>query len=255
MSQKLGELLIKEKMITPEQLEVALKVHQTYGVKLGSCLVELGYVSEEPLAQLLSEKLGVPRVGHKHVSNASWEATSKLSRELAAKYRVIPFHLEGNRLCIAMSEPSDFQAIEEIGFITGCVVKPYIAPDVVISKALAKFYQITSDAGRYYQVEEYGNGLNVQEVPQTVTFQMTSETGELVDVTVPAEFEGFDSLETMPDSPGLPVPPPHGALDFRQDEERMARKEFAAMFNILERKGLITRDEMMDELRKLNMED
>lgn len=268
MQLKLGELLLQEKMITAAQLEEALKVHLAFGIKLGSCLLEMGYVKEEPLAQLLSEKLGVPRVGRKEVTAAPWQAISKLSRELAVKYRVIPFRLEDNRLSIAMSAPSNFQDIDEIGFITGCVVKPYIAPDIVIAKALAKFYQTSNEADRYYKIAQYVEKPHKPEKPQTVTFTMKSESGEFQEITVPAEFEGFGGLANDAEDLSQQEPATHAAFRSRQAAQSPTQQsstffsgnnyEFNALFNILERKGFITKEEMMEELikelRKLKIE-
>jgi hypothetical protein len=199
MTIKLGELLIREKLITPEQLDEALKKHVIYGIKLGSSLVEMGYVDEDRLAQLLSEKLGVPRVGRKEVLGADKEAIGKLTGEFAAKYRVIPFRIDRNRLSIAISDPTNFKAIEEIGFITGCVITTYIAPDVLISRALARFYHLSRAVVSYHQVAPHFKKAKEDQEPQTVTFPMRSNSGELLNVTVPAEFEGFGSLPDLPE--------------------------------------------------------
>jgi hypothetical protein len=192
MTLKLGQLLIKENLITPQQLEEALKYHMIYGLKLGSSLVEMGYVSEEQLAQLLSDKLGVPRASRKELTAIPKEVISRISSELAAKFRVIPFFIDHNRLCVAMSDPTDFRAVEELGFITDCVINTFIAPDVLISKALSKFYHVSSAEVRYQMLRRNEKKVSLQP-SQTVTFPMKSATGELINITVPADFEGFAS--------------------------------------------------------------
>ena len=198
MTLKLGELLLKEKLITLDQLDAALRLHGMYGIKLGSSLVEMGYVEEDRLSQLLSEKLGVQRVGSKEVLSAEKEAVKKLTKEQAARYRVVPFRLERNYLSIAMSDPTNVVAIQEIEFITGCLIKTYIAPDIVISKALSKLYNYSSSQIRYQQVAPRVKKPH-KHSPATVTFPMTSETGEAINVTVPAEFEGFGNLPDLPE--------------------------------------------------------
>src|SRR6185369_9031853 len=130
MALKLGELLLKEKMVTPGQLEEALKNQMVYGIKLGSSLVEMGYVDEEALAQLLSRKLGVPCVGRKELAAVPKELIRNFPLKLVKAHNVVPLKLEGNRLSLAMADPTDFKAIDEIGFVTGHIVQPYIAPDV-----------------------------------------------------------------------------------------------------------------------------
>lgn len=196
MALKLGELLLQEKMVTPEQLEEALKNQMIYGIKLGSSLVEMGYIDEEVLARLLSTKLGVPCVGRKELAAVSKDLLRDFPRHLVKTYHVVPLRLEGNRLSLAMTDPTDFGAIEEIGFVTGHVVQPYIAPDVHISRALARYYNISSGEARYQQVADQRRkrGIDVAAKSATITMPSFTETGELLNVTIPAEFEGFASL-------------------------------------------------------------
>lgn len=196
MALKLGELLLKEKLVTPDQLDEALKNQMIYGIRLGSSLVEMGYIGEDVLSRLLNTKLGVPCVGRKELAAVSKDLLRDFPRRLVEAYHVIPLRLEGNRLSLAMTDPTDFAAIEEIGFVTGHVVQPYIAPDVYISRALAKYYQISSYEVRYQQVADKRrkNGVDVVAKPATITMPTFTETGELLNVTIPAEFEGFASL-------------------------------------------------------------
>jgi hypothetical protein len=207
MTLKLGELLLRENLITLDQLDDALVKHAMYGIKLGSSLVEMGYVEEDRLSQLLSEKIGVQRVGSKEVLGAEPEAVKKLTKEQAARYRVIPFRLERNYLSIAMSDPTNVISIQEIEFITGLMIKTYIAPDILISNALSKLYHLSSSKISYQQVSPR---LNKSDTPtaKTVTFPMMSKKGELINVIVPAEFEGFGNLPDMthePDSETRPA--------------------------------------------------
>jgi len=199
MTLKLGELLLREKLITLDQLDDALRKHAMYGIKLGSSLVEMGYMEEDRLSQLLSEKLGVQRVGSREVLAADTEVVNRLTKEQAARYRVIPFRLERNVLSIAMSDPTNIMAIQEIEFITGSLIKAYIAPDILISKALSKLYNLSSSKFSYQQVSPRGKKSHLRHPPPTITFPMKSETGEPINVTVPAEFEGFGNLPDLPE--------------------------------------------------------
>ena len=196
MALKLGELLLKENMITQDQLDEGLKNQMIYGIKLGSSLIEMGYVNENALASLLSRKLGVPCIGSKELISIPREVIQKLSRDLVEKFYVVPFKLERNRLSLAMSDPTDFKAIEEIGFITGHVIQPFIAADVYISRALAKYYHFSFREARYQQISDLWRKKRVSEPaePATITIPSFSETGELLNVTIPAEFEGFANM-------------------------------------------------------------
>jgi len=200
MAIKLGELLLKEKLITPEQLDEALKSQVIFGIKLGSSLVELGYITDEQLCTFLSQKLGVPFAGPRALSNVAPEVLALVPAELAEKYRVVPIKVDGKKLALAMSDPSDFKAIDEVSFVTGCVIHTYIVPDVRITSALSRLYHIRGDI-RYIRIEAEvaskrrsspkDSGLQQAE---TIDIPMMSESGELLNVQIPLEFEGFANL-------------------------------------------------------------
>jgi siroheme synthase len=145
MSLKLGELLINEGVITQVQLDEALKCHIIFGIKLGSSLIELGFIQEDVLLNLLSRKLKVPPVSHAELSAVPSDVIARLSPAVAEKFRVIPIRLENRRLHVAMSDPTDFKAQEELSFITGNIIVPNIAPDIQIFYALEKYYGVKLD--------------------------------------------------------------------------------------------------------------
>jgi hypothetical protein len=145
MSIKIGELLISEGVITQDQLDEALKCHVIFGIKLGSSLIELGYVQEDVLVNLLSRKLSVPAVSHFELLVVPDDVISRISPAVAEKFRVIPVRIENNRLYVAMSDPTDFKALEELSFVTGNMIVPLIAPEVHILQALEKFYAVPRD--------------------------------------------------------------------------------------------------------------
>lgn len=145
MSIKLGELLISEGAITQEQLDEALKTHIIFGIKLGSSLIELGFIQEDVLVSLLSKKLGVPAVTHAELLDVPQEVINRLSAAVAEKFRVIPVKLESKRLYVAMADPTDFKVQEELSFITGNIIVPLIAPEINILLALEKYYGVTRD--------------------------------------------------------------------------------------------------------------
>lgn len=189
---KLGQLLIEEGLITQGQLEEALRNQVIYGVRLGSSLVEMGYVEEEDLIRLLSRKIGAPCVGSRELSSVPKEVIRGFSRALVIKYHVIPFKRERNRLGLAMTDPGNYRAIEEIAFITGQVVEPYIAPDVNISRAQARYYRFRKGEARYQQVSD----LRSRRVPAgtgkpSIAVPAVSASGERLNVHIPAEFEEF----------------------------------------------------------------
>jgi len=142
MKIRLGELLIEEKLLTPSQLEEGLRNQVLYGGRLGTNLLELGFLKEEDIARALSKKLGVPTLGPNELDNAVFTTLRLIPARVAEKYSVIPIRLENNRLLLAMADPSNFTAIDEIAFNTGYIVQPVVAPELHIVKAMERYYGI-----------------------------------------------------------------------------------------------------------------
>jgi hypothetical protein len=153
MALRLGEMLINEGLITREQLDEGLKNQVILGGKLGTNLIEMGALGEEDLAKTLSTKLGVPYVEPDRLMSIHPDVIKALPRGLAENYKVIPIALEKNRLDLVMSDPSDLSAIDEISFVTGFILRPFITPEVRLSLALEKYYHIRRDI-RYIRIDE-----------------------------------------------------------------------------------------------------
>lgn len=212
MALKLGELLINEGLLTQAQLEEALKCQVIFGIKLGSSLIEMGFIDEGKLVKLLSKKLGVPAATRKQLMEVPYSVYSLLPSAIAEKHRVVPFNLENRRLSVAMSDPTDFNAIDELAFVTGYIIQPFIAPDIRIAYALEKYFQVQRDM-RYLRVsggfkratepnqECYAPPTEVQhQEPIAVTYQ--KDDGELLSIEIPAEFKGFGDLPDLPEEIG-----------------------------------------------------
>ena len=142
MSVRLGEMLLHGGALTEEQLEEALSAQSAYGGRLGTNLVEMGLLSEEDLARLLFEKLGVPSVDMTRLEVVPESLIAVLPTEMVRRFRVLPVALDGKRLTLAMSDPADFSAIDEIGFATGLVIVPRVCSELRLSMALEHYYGI-----------------------------------------------------------------------------------------------------------------
>lgn len=209
MAIKLGELLLNEKLVTPGQLDEALRNQAIFGIKLGSSLIELGFIDDQQLCRFLSRKLGVPAVAERDLSWISGDVLALVPAEVAARLQVVPFRLDGKKLSLAMADPADFKAIDEVAFVTSCIVIPHIVPEVRIISALTKYYQTGADS-RYQRIEmelankrraSHGEGKKTEK-SQTVTFSVPGKNGELLKIEIPKEFEGFASLPDYGDEYG-----------------------------------------------------
>jgi type IV pilus assembly protein PilB len=139
MAVKLGEMLLKAGVISQEQLSNALEAQKKNGGKLGYNLVKLGYVEEDEITQLLSEQYGVPSINLHHFEID--ESVIKLiPSEVAQKYLVLPVNRTGATLTIAMADPTNVFAMDDIKFMTGYNVEPVVASEVSIRDAIEEYY-------------------------------------------------------------------------------------------------------------------
>src|SRR6266536_2154641 len=139
MAVRIGELLLKEKLITPEQLQQALNQQKANGGKLGYNLVKMGFVKDEQITSLLSKQYGVPAI-----SLAQFKIDPTIVKlvptETARKYQMIPLSRSGSTLTIAMTDPTNVFAMDDIKFMTGYTVEPVVASEVAITDAIEKYY-------------------------------------------------------------------------------------------------------------------
>ncbi|PLY11697.1 MAG: general secretion pathway protein GspE [Desulfuromonas sp.] len=150
MASKLGDMLVIEGLITPEELEEALRYQVIYGGKLGTNLIEMGLVDEGDISLALSRKLGVPYVDTEQLMSLPSGTLKLIPQELVEKYQVIPLRLDKNKLSLVMLNPVDLAAIDDIAFRTGFVIRPLVAPEVRMVMALEKFYGMKREL-RYIQ--------------------------------------------------------------------------------------------------------
>jgi hypothetical protein len=142
MAVRLGEMLLHGGALTEEQLEEALSAQSVYGGRLGTNLVEMGLLSEDELARLLNQKLGVPSVDAASLELVPAALIGILPKEMVQRFRVLPVALDGKRLTLAMADPADFSAIDEIGFVTGLVIVPRVCSELRLTMALERYYGI-----------------------------------------------------------------------------------------------------------------
>jgi type IV pilus assembly protein PilB len=139
MAVKLGEMLIKAGLLTPQKLQETLEYQKTNGGKLGLNLVKLGHVKEEDLTKILSQQYGVPSI---HLAKIELdEAVVKLiPSEVAQKYLIMPVARTGATLTIAMVDPTNVFAMDDIKFMTGYNVEPVVSSEASIKEAIVRYY-------------------------------------------------------------------------------------------------------------------
>lgn len=149
---RIGEAMVGEGIITNEQLAKALERQIIFGGRLGTNLVEMGLISEEALAKFLSKVLRVPYAEPVFFEDVGQDVLDSISRELVEKHTAFPIRRERNRLHLAMKDPNDIAAVDELRFVVGLDIRPYIASEMRIAFAMEKYYGVKRDI-RYVAVQ------------------------------------------------------------------------------------------------------
>jgi len=143
MSVRLGELLTKASLITQDQLKEALKLQKETGGKLGETLIKLGFVAEEDITECLSQQFGVPSINLAHFEIDS-SVIKLIPADVARKYNILPVNKTGATITIAMADPTNVFAMDDIKFMTGYNVEPVVASELGIKAAIDNYYGTTS---------------------------------------------------------------------------------------------------------------
>ncbi len=140
---RLGELLVRNQLISDDQLAKAIAEQKREGIRLGAALVKLGYVQEHDLASFLSKHYGVPSINLAEF-DVDPAVVNLIPAEVSQKYQLVPINRAGATLIVAMADPSNIFAIDDIKFMTGFNVEVVVAAEAAIKDAIDKYYDQSS---------------------------------------------------------------------------------------------------------------
>jgi type IV pilus assembly protein PilB len=143
MAVRIGELLLKEKRITPAQLQDALTYQKSNGGKLACNLVTLGLVKDDEITAVLSKQYGVPSISL-NLFEIDADVIRLIPAETAHKYQIVPLSRAGATLTIAMADPTNVFAMDDIKFMTGYNVEPVVASETALAEAIQRYYSAGS---------------------------------------------------------------------------------------------------------------
>src|SRR3977135_3621294 len=144
MSAKLGEILVRENLISAQHLREALDYQREHGGRLGYNLVKLGLVSDDMITAVLSRQYGIPSVNLElfHIDES---VLRLIPQEVAQKYSVLPLSRVGATLTLAMVDPTNVFAMDDIKFMTGLNVEPVVVAESSIQQTISKYYGISRE--------------------------------------------------------------------------------------------------------------
>jgi type IV pilus assembly protein PilB len=183
MSQRLGDLLVKEKIITPEQLEKASKAQKEQNCRLGSALVKLGFLTDEDVTNFLSRQYGVPAINLSYFE-IDPAVVKLIPFETAKRYQILPLSRVGASLTIAMVDPTNVFAMDDIKFMTGFNIEPVVASESSILEGIDK---------------AYGASKEKEEDLESVMQSMSEMNEEDVELQADAQEMGLSELEKAAD--------------------------------------------------------
>jgi type IV pilus assembly protein PilB len=195
MPVRIGELLLKEKRITPAQLQEALNYQKTNGGKLGFNLVKLGFVKDDEITSLLSKQYGVPSI-----NLAQFEIDQGVIKlipaETAQKYQIVPLSRSGATLTIAMTDPTNVFAMDDIKFMTGYNVEPVVASETAVAEAIQRYYPSTPAARSSEKAVKKAAPVPTQEVNlnSAATLEMVTKA---LEETASIDDDDVELLEEM----------------------------------------------------------
>jgi type IV pilus assembly protein PilB len=172
MSSRLGEILVKESLITSDQLRKAQDYQKQHGGRLGTSLMKLGFVSDDEISQVLSRQYGVPSINLKYYE-VDANVIRLIPQETALRYQVVPLSRVGATLTIAMTDPTNVFAMDDIKFMTGFNVEPVVASETDINEAIGKFY------GEASSVEELSKVMKDLAAEEAEGLELAAEEAEL----------------------------------------------------------------------------
>jgi len=244
---RIGELLLERGAISRDQLEQALVAQQQSRQRLGTTLVEMGAISEVLLAQVLAQSLGLPTVDLNQLP-VDWSAVHLLRTSFCERHDLFPFAIDGKgtahkQVLVAMSDPFNQGALEEIEFTTGLKVAPFVSTLSHIRAAIRRYYHKVPDPRVEVSPDRPGSVRLApeEEPPMVLGTELSSRPTPL-----PSE-------PTEPRRAKRPKGTVADDLDFlfgRGDEtsEEKLEHKFWALMRVLSKKGLLTREEFLKEL-------
>ena len=194
MPVRIGELLLKEKRISAEQLQEALNYQKTNGGKLGANLVKLGYVKDEEITALLSKQYGVPSIALNQFEIDP--AVIKLvPAETARKYQIVPLSRAGATLTIAMTDPTNVFAMDDVKFMTGYNVEPVVASETAVLDSIDKYYP--GGSGGAPEKKPGSGGPVVQKMDEPGQSALEVAAQQLTDLPTMLGDVGADNVEVL----------------------------------------------------------
>ena len=254
---RLGDLLVKAKVVSESQLKAALAEQQKWGGKLGELLVRMNFLTEDMLVKALSKQMNVPSVNLEAIQGIPPHVRAKVPAEVARDLVVLPLQLrdDGKTLLVAMAEPQNLKQLDTLRSVSRCRITAQLAGRQAIARSFARFYEgeaeMDTDEGSFKLVDSQGHTL-IKNADEVTAPEKRSNTGAAAAIRMPPP-------AAAPPPPRAPTQEMPSSLaskspgDMLRAIEEAQRKEVTALKGMVElmiEKGVFTREEYLAKVKR-----
>jgi len=252
---RLGDLLVKAKVITESQLKAALNEQQKWGGKLGEILVRMNILTEDMLVKALSKQLNVPSVNLETVQGVPPHVKAKVPADVARDLVALPLQLrdEGKTLIVAMAEPQNIKHLDTLRSVSRCRITPQLAGRQAIARAFSRFYEgeaeISQDVESSFKLVD-AQGNTVIKSAEEIARRRDAER-KASGANIPASASPrAASLADVPATQALTGRSPSELLRAIEEAQRKEVAALKGMVELLIEKGVFTREEYLAKVRR-----
>lgn len=251
---RLGDLLVKAKVISDSQLKAALAEQQKWGGKLGELLVRMNFLTEDMLVKALSKQMNVPSVNLDAIESIPPHVRAKVPADVARDLVALPLQLrdEGKTLLVAMAEPQNLKHLDTLRSISRCRITPQLAGRQAIAKSFARFYDGEAEMGAeaddgFKLVDSQGHTLikNIDEVKAPA--QRSSNPAAAAIRMPPA---GPAPRASTQEAPAARSKSPADMLRAIEEAQRKEVTALKGMVELMIEKGVFTREEYLAKVKR-----
>jgi hypothetical protein len=252
-SMRLGDLLVKAKVISESQLKAALNEQQRWGGKLGEILVRMNILSEEMLVKALSKQLNVPTVNLETVQGIAPHVRAKVPADVARDLVALPLQLrdDGKTLLVAMAEPQNIKHLDTLRSVSRCRIVPQLAGRQAVARAFSRFYEgeaeVTDDVESSFKLVDAQGNTVIKSAEEIAKRREAERRAGLASVpSVP----GPQRAPSVPEPSALTGRSPSEVLRAIEDAQRKEVAALKGMVELLIEKGVFTREEYLAKVRR-----
>ncbi len=253
---RLGDLLVKAKVISESQLKAALAEQQKWGGKLGELLVRMNFLTEDMLVKALSKQMNVPAVNLEAIESIPPHVRAKVPAEVARDLVALPLQLrdEGKTLLVAMAEPQNLKQLDTLRSVSRCRITAQLAGRQAIARSFARFYDGEAEVGAegddgFKLVDSQGHTL-IKNVDDIKAPERRSSTGAAAAIRMPPTAA---PLTRAPTQEAPAAARPRTPSETLRTIEQAQRKEVTALKGMVElmiEKGVFTREEYLAKVKR-----